>query len=61
VQATWGSSEIRFDHVALIVAAFSVLAIVSVLLYLVFELAGYAAMQPALSDIPPGLRAIFPL
>jgi hypothetical protein len=61
VQGTWDSAEIRLDLIALIVATFSLLAIVSMLVYLVFELAGHAGTQPSLSDIPPGLRALYPL
>ena len=60
MQGTWGSAEIRFDHVALILATFSLLAAISLLVYLVFELAGHVAMQPSMSDIPSGLSALYP-
>lgn len=60
MQATWDLPDIDGNHVALIVATFSLLATISVLVYFVFQLAVQASMAPVLGDIPSGLRAAFP-
>lgn len=48
VQATWSTALMRFSHVALILSTFSLLTLVTVMVYLVFQMsvAVHAQLPP---------------
>jgi hypothetical protein len=51
VQATWSTAVVRFSHVALILSTFSLLTLVTVMVYLVFQMSVAVHAQ----SLPPVL------